>query len=259
MNSEEKYLEHLSQHRPSIGGRIATFGAAATMMAAERYIPIGGENIPTEGPVIIAANHISYADTVTLNAYLLMKHRQPNILVKDSLLKIPVIGSFLKSGHVLPIHRGQGAANIPVLDTAVDVLDRGDMVVIYPEGSAGRGEDTWPTRAKSGLGYLALRSGAPVVPVAQWGAQDILWRGEDNKQHIARWPFGKPITINMGEPLTFSAEQFSDDLRDTEKNQIVSDVVMQTITEQLSFIRQEEPKGYYTPTSPSSHVTLNDR
>lgn len=245
---KEKYLEHIAVDRQSFGAHLATLAVAGSMNAFVRYIPVGGENIPEEGPVIMAANHISYADTVTLNSYLYLYQRVPNILVKDGLLKPPVVGAYMRAVHALPVSRGQGAVNQPVLDTALRILDRGDAVMIYPEAHAGRGDDFWPIRGKSGLGYLALKSGAPVSPIAQWGAQDIMWRGDDGKQHVSLLPPRKKIIVSMGEPMTFHEDMIGklddpDERRFAE--QIVTDAVMRQITEQLGVIRGEEPGGYY--------------
>lgn len=249
MEKEKEYLQHIGEHDVGLAGRVGTLALANFVTSIERFIPMGTENIPADGPAIIAANHISYADTLMLNGYLLRNHRQPHIIVTDGLLNIPVVGSFLRSGHTIPVKRGEGAAaNLPALDTAVKVLDRGDMVVIYPEGGAARGEDRWPIKAKSGLGYIALNSGAPVIPVAQWGSQEIMWRDENRKHRFARWPFGKNIIVNAGKPMTFSREQFPD-MEKNQQNQAVSNAVMSAVTEQLAFIRGEEPKGYYAKPS----------
>lgn len=244
----ERYLEHVGEKRQSFGAHLATLAVAGASAIFSKHIVEGEDKVPKDGPVILAANHISYADTVILNAYFYLFQRVPNILVKDNLFKIPVVGSYMKSVHALPVARGQGAGNQPVLDTALKVLDRGDAVMIYPEGTAGRGEDTWPIKGKSGLGHLALESGAPVVPVAQWGAQNIMRRGEDGKQHVSLWPLRKPIDISIGEPLIFSKS--SPEIQTSEDNhlvqeQIVTDLVMRAITHQLAEIRDEQPKGYY--------------
>lgn len=245
----EKYLEHVGQYRQSMAAHLATFALAGAATAFGKHIATGEQNIPKDGPVILAANHVSYADTILLNAYFYLFQRIPNILAKDNLFKPPIIGSYMRAIHALPVARGQGAANQPVLDTALQVLDRGDAVMIYPEGSAGRGEDLWPIKGKSGLGYLALKSSAPVVPVAQWGAQDIVWRGDDGKQHASLWPLRKPIDIAIGEPLIFSETSSETDTATGKRlglEQRITDVVMHKITQQLAEIRSEEPKGYYS-------------
>ncbi|MFZ1301844.1 MAG: lysophospholipid acyltransferase family protein [Candidatus Microsaccharimonas sp.] len=241
----EKYLEHVATKRQSFGAHLAATSIAGLAMLEARCDADGQENIPTDGPVIFAANHLSDADAVVLNGYLYLFHRVPTILAKDGLFKPPIVGDYMRGIHALPVARGAGAANVPILDTALRVLDRGDAVMIYPEGSSGRGEDYWPIRGKSGLGYLALNSDAPVIPIAQWGAQNILWRDETGKKRLSLWPPRKPIDISIGEPMHFSAEDFSEELSGNQRNQAVTDLVMNAITKRLATIRGEDPKGYY--------------
>lgn len=253
--NNEKYLDHITHHRQRFDAHVAVLAASAVASIFGKNIATGGENIPAEGPVILAANHISHADTVLLNSYVYLHHRVPNILVKDGLMKAPVIGTFMRGIHALPVARGQGSGNQPTLDTALRILDRGDAVMIYPEGGTGRGEDFWPARGKMGLGYIALNSDAPVVPIAQWGAQDIMSRGDDGKQHVSLWPLRKPMRYNIGEPMSFARDIEEDGVTEGRKlapEQIVTDAVMHRITEQLGVIRGEEPQGYYAEKAPDS-------
>ena len=245
MNNPEKYLEHVATKRQSLGAHFAATGVASLAMLEAKMNVTGQEHIPEDGPVIFAANHVSDADAVVLNGYLYLHHRVPTILAKDGLFKPPIIGNYMRGIHALPVARGAGVANLPVLDTALRVLERGDAVMVYPEGSSGRGEDYWPIRGKSGLGYLALHSEAPVIPIAQWGAQNILHRDENGKKRISLLPLRKPVDVVIGEPMSFTPDMLPEGLNDNQQNQAVSDLVMSAITRRLAEIRGESPKGYY--------------
>ncbi len=134
----------------------------------------GLEHVPAAGGVIVAANHISTADPLTLCDYVLHGARRiPRFLAKDSL--------FAGGGYVARTMRGAG--QIPVrrdtddaslaLSHAVAALARGECVVLYPEGTVTCDPSSWPMVARTGVARLALLSGAPVVPVAQWGPHEL--------------------------------------------------------------------------------------
>lgn len=244
--SAERYLRHIAERDPSLPARMLTDALATIAMATGKYDVTGADNIPTEGPVILAANHISEFDPVIFNAWVHRRgRRQPTIFAKQALFTPPVAGHYMRAIHAIPVLRGKAGANIPYFDAGLRVLDRGGAVVVYPEGTSAGGEGLWPKRGKPGIGYLALNSGAPVVPIAQWGAQAFMNRDSDGNRHVSFWPLPKPISLNIGESLQFPASETAFD--DTESNQAVSDAVMRAITDQLSELRDEAPRGYYAP------------
>lgn len=134
----------------------------------------GTEHVPPGG-VILAANHISHADPLTLCDWILFEvRRKPHFLAKSTLFKRrSLVGSVMRGAGQIPVHRKTADASLALRD-AVAALQNGQLVVIYPEGTVSRDPDKWPMRARTGVARLALLSGAPVVPVAQWGSQDIL-------------------------------------------------------------------------------------
>lgn len=152
-----------------------------------RMLRIGREHIPADGPLIIAANHRSFMDPFVIGMLL----RRPTYFVaKTELFGNPVVAWLLSSLGAFPVDRGQGDRD--AMDTARRILERGDVVVIFPEGTRVRpGALGSPKR---GVGRLALQTGAPVVPVAVLGTEAIRnrWRIRPHK-----------VSIRAGRPLRF--------------------------------------------------------
>jgi 1-acyl-sn-glycerol-3-phosphate acyltransferase len=145
----------------------------------------GQENFPAAGGVILAPNHLSYVDWSTIalftDAY---GHRYPVFMIKSAIFEVPLIGSLMYKVGQLPVYRGRGDAGL-VLKQAEQALAAGACVIVYPEGTATRDPDLWPMVGKTGAARLALTTGAPVIPIAHWGAQDILPYGSKKPK---LWP-----------------------------------------------------------------------
>jgi 1-acyl-sn-glycerol-3-phosphate acyltransferase len=135
----------------------------------------GFENVPREGGVIIAANHISHVDPLCVaDAIAFRTKRMPRFLAKASLFEgNGLVGRTMRGAGQIRVHRNTVDASLALRD-AVAALQSGELVLIYPEGTVSRDPEKWPMVAKTGVARLALLSGVPVVPVAQWGAQEIL-------------------------------------------------------------------------------------
>jgi 1-acyl-sn-glycerol-3-phosphate acyltransferase len=159
----------------------------------------GLENIPKTGGVILAPNHISYADWGTDALFCDGSGRYPVFLIKDSAFKLKGIGPFLYKAGQLPVHRGRADAAL-VLKEAEKSLQNGAAVIIYPEGTATRDPDLWPMVAKTGIARLALASGAPVIPIAHWGTQDIIRYGTSKVHLFPR----KTVRTVAGPPVDLS-------------------------------------------------------
>lgn len=134
----------------------------------------GLDNIPEHGGVIVAANHISYVDPICVaDAIMFSSKRLPRFLAKASLFEgNGLVGRTMRGSGQIRVHRKTADASLALHD-AVQALQSGELVLIYPEGTVSRDPGKWPMLAKTGVARLALLSGAPVVPVAQWGAQAI--------------------------------------------------------------------------------------
>ena len=135
----------------------------------------GTNNIPKSGPVIVISNHVSYADALVFAHFLFANGRAVRYLGKDSVFKIPVLGKILLAAGQIPVARESDKAS-HALDSALGLLKAGHCVGIYPEGTLTRDENLWPMVAKTGIARLAILSKAPVIPVAQWGDQNLLPR-----------------------------------------------------------------------------------
>ena len=134
-------------------------------------------NIPRQGPVIIAANHISYFDPLCLGTFIHTAGRQVRFLAKSELYRNPVLGATLRGAGQIPVYRETRDAGQALVD-AVAAMRDGAAVAIYPEGTTTRNPDFSPMAAKSGVARLAALTGAPVVPVGQWGAHLLFTRGK---------------------------------------------------------------------------------
>jgi 1-acyl-sn-glycerol-3-phosphate acyltransferase len=208
----------------------------------------GKEHFPPAGGVILALNHLSYADwpTVALfsDAY---GHRFPVFMIKSSLFEMPVIGLILDKVGQLPVHRGRGDADL-VLGQAEEALRSGACVIVYPEGTITRDPDLWPMVAKTGAARLALTTGAPVIPIAHWGAQDILGYGSKLPhlfpRRTVRMVAGPPVDLSkyQGQPL------------DASMLRAATAGIMADITALLAGIRQQTPPA--VPYDPAAQGTI---
>ena len=143
-------------------------------LAFTRHDWRGTQHVPVDGGVILAVNHISEADPIVLADFVLFGLRRPaRFLAKSTLFEGKgLVARVLTGAGQIPVHRGTADA-AQALHSAVEALQAGACVVIYPEGTVTRDPDTWPMVAKTGVARLALLSGAPVVPVGQWGAHRL--------------------------------------------------------------------------------------
>jgi 1-acyl-sn-glycerol-3-phosphate acyltransferase len=200
----------------------------------------GHEHMPAEGGFVTAVNHISYLDPLTYGYFQYSSGRPPRLLAKASLFRIPFVGMMLRRTGQIPVHRGTADA-ATALRAAVDAVNRGECVAVYPEGTVTRDPEMWPMAAKTGAARIALTTGAPVIPVAQWGAHRIVppyargGRGDRRVRLIPRQPVhvvaGPPVDLSRhaGKPLT------PDVLKEATED------IMRAITVLLAEIRDEEP------------------
>src|SRR5437764_2398596 len=152
-----------------------------------RMSRIGREHIPTEGPLILAANHRSFLDPFVIAT---MVRRPMYYVAKKELFMRRWQAWFLNALGAFPVDRGAGDGQM--IDTAKAILARGDIVLIFPEGTRIRPGSLG--NPKRGVGRLALETGAPVVPVAVIGTEDVRkgWRIRPRK-----------VRIRAGRPLRF--------------------------------------------------------
>lgn len=154
-------------------------------------------NLPATGPVIVVSNHISDFDPLVLAQYLIWNGRWPRALGKSELWKVPGIGRLARATGQIPVERNTERAK-DALVHAEEALRAGECVVIYPEGTKTADPQTWPMTARPGAARLALSTGAPVVPVAQWGANDVMPGKKLTWPRL--WP-RKTMIVRAGPPV----------------------------------------------------------
>jgi 1-acyl-sn-glycerol-3-phosphate acyltransferase len=208
----------------------------------------GKENIPRAGGIILAPNHMSYADWATIaifsDGY---AHRYPVFMIKSGIFEVKVIGPLMYKFGQLPVYRDRGDAGL-VLKQAEQALLAGAAVIVYPEGTATRDPDLWPMVGKTGAARLALTTGAPVIPIAQWGAQHILPYGTSKPHLFPR----KTVRMVAGPPVDLSA--YAGQRLGASTLRAATADIMADITKLLAGIRQETPPA--VPYDPAAAAQL---
>ena len=193
----------------------------------------GQERIPKEGGAIVVANHVSYADPFTVALFVHDTGRRPRFLAKASLFTLPVAGWVVKGAKQIPVHRETADAT-HALSAAVEAVKAGECLLIYPEGTVTKDPAYWPMSAKTGVARLALATGAPVIPVAQWGPQ--LFLGRDQRPH----PFPrKRVQVKAGPPVDLSRWEGSP--ADAQTLREVTDAIMSDVAALVGELRGETP------------------
>jgi len=202
----------------------------------------GQENLPADGPVILAANHLSYMDIFAVSLFADSARRYPVFLAKSSLFTIPVLGTILGRLGQLPVYRGQADAAL-VLKQAADLAARNNACVIfYPEATVTRDPQEWPMVAKTGVARLALERDIPVVPVAHWGAQRILPYGKFVPKFLPR----KTVQVVAGPPVDLS--EYAGQPLSNKVLRAATDKIMTEVAALLGELRgQTPPTEFYHP------------
>jgi 1-acyl-sn-glycerol-3-phosphate acyltransferase len=194
----------------------------------------GHEHFPADGGMILAANHLSYADVLALSIFSDRGGRYPVFLAKSTLFDVKVLGHIMRELGQLPVYRGQADAAL-VLRDAEQGLRRGACVMFYPEATVTRDPDQWPMVAKTGAARLALTTGAPVLPVAHWGAQDVLPYGSFKPHLVPR----RTVHILAGPAVDLSA--FAGQQLTSQTLRAATAVIMADITRLLGELRGAVP------------------
>jgi 1-acyl-sn-glycerol-3-phosphate acyltransferase len=207
----------------------------------------GQENIPRKGPVIFAPNHMSYADWGTDALFFQANGRYPTFLIKASAFEAKGIGPFLYKAGQLPVHRGRSDAGL-VLKQAEKALAEGAAVVFYPEGTATRDPDLWPMVAKTGVARVALATGAPVIPVAHWGTQNVLPYGSKKPRFFPR----QTVRTVAGKPVDLSA--WAGKHTSAKALRAATDAIMGEVTALVAELREEQPPALPYNPNPSDRT-----
>lgn len=194
----------------------------------------GAQHLPSATGYVVCPNHISYADPFTSAHFLYDNGALPRFLGKEAVFRVPVIGRILRGAGQIPVYRESGDA-ARAFSAAVDAVRRGECVVIYPEGTLTRDPELWPMRGKTGAARVALETGCPVIPLAQWGPERILP------------PYGKvphllpptSVTVRVGPPVDLG--RFAGRPVDSALLQQATDAILDDVAALLSEIRGAAP------------------
>jgi len=193
------------------------------------------DKVPQTGGVIFVANHISNADPLALGQFLAFSGRWPRFLGKASIFKVPVLGRILTACGQIPVER-QSAKSADALLAATAAVEQGRALVIYPEGTITGDPDLWPMKGKTGAARIALRTGCPVVPIGQCGAQDLLY---GKKLGFPKILPRKTLRLVAGDPVPL------DDLRSAPITAATLDEatnrMMDAVTALVAELRQQTP------------------
>ena len=195
--------------------------------------------VPRNGPLILAVNHVSPIDPIVMTAVGGMVGLAPRFMATGGIFRAPVAGWVMRRcGHIRVDRNTAEVAQ--ALPAATEALAVGSVVLVYPEGRIGLDPRMWPERGKTGVARMALASGAPVVPVAQWGAHEVmpytapqgmvggLWRAL-RRRPVVRIHFGMSVDLSAVDPEAPGAAVRATDL------------IMEGIAETLAVLRRDEP------------------
>ncbi|MFE3884458.1 lysophospholipid acyltransferase family protein [Streptomyces lydicus] len=194
----------------------------------------GMEHIPADGGFITAVNHNSYLDPLSYAHYQYNTGRVPRFLAKAGLFKSGFVGLMMRGTGQIPVYRETTDA-ATAFRAAVSAIEKGECVAFYPEGTLTRDPELWPMQGKTGAARVALLTKAPVIPVAQWGANDAMppYAKEKKLRLLPR----KTLRVQAGPPVDLSA--FYDQEPTAEVLRAATEVIMAAITEQLAVVRGE--------------------
>jgi 1-acyl-sn-glycerol-3-phosphate acyltransferase len=193
----------------------------------------GQEKLPSGG-FVLAPNHLSHLDPFLISHFMVDQGISPRFLAKDTLMTLPVGGRILRNAEQIPVYRStRGAAES--LRAAIAAVEAGSVVTIYPEGTITRDPAAWPMTGRTGAVRVALATGRPLVPVMQWGPQDVLWPYSKRLRLFPR----RTIHVRVGDPVDLSdlaGRELTEELLDTATNRL-----MDALTAMMAEVRGELP------------------
>jgi 1-acyl-sn-glycerol-3-phosphate acyltransferase len=193
------------------------------------------EKLPRVGGIVVAVNHISNADPLAVGQFLAYSGRWPRFLAKASLFRVPVVGWLLRATGQLPVERHTRAAGT-ALTAAVAAVKEGQAVIVYPEGTITSDPDLWPMKGKTGVARIAFAAGCPVIPVGQWGAQEIMY---GKRLHFPHLLPPKKLYVLVGDPVPLSDLQ-TEPVTAVTLN-AATERVLDAITALVAELRREQP------------------
>ena len=194
----------------------------------------GSEYLPRDRGFVVCANHISHLDPFTLGHFLYRNGCPPRYLAKEAVFRIPVLGRIVSGAGQIPVYRETADAG-KAYSAAVAAVEAGECVAIYPEATLTRDPALWPMIGKTGAARVALTTGCPVIPVVQWGVQEILPPYSRRLRVLPR----HAVQVWAGPPVDL--DEFAGRPHDAETLQGATEAIMVRLTEMLAEIRDEVP------------------
>ena len=219
--------------------RFASRGAIIPFLKlVSRQHVSGTENIPREGGFIAVCNHLSDLDSLTAMRCLVDEDVPVYSLAKSTIFDVPILGHVFKAGGQIPVYRGTKEAGNSLVEAERRLL-AGDVIMIFPEGTLSRDPLLWSMVGKTGAARLAMRTGARLLPMGQWGAQNILDSYGGGFHPLPR----KDVRVVIGE--TFTLDSFGTDIEDRAAVRAATAEIMRRITVLVEEIRGEKaPRPY---------------
>ncbi|MDT3400772.1 lysophospholipid acyltransferase family protein, partial [Streptomyces sp. B1866] len=201
----------------------------------------GMEHIPRTGGFITAVNHNSYIDPLSYAHFQYNTGRVARFLAKSGLFGKGFVGTCMRGLRQIPVYR-ESADAASAFRAAVEAVNQGECVAFYPEGTLTRDPDQWPMRGKTGVARVALTTRAPVIPVAQWGANEALPPYAKRPRFFPR----RTLRVYAGPPVDLS--EYYGKEPTAELLRTVTDVIMAAVSEVLAELRGEPaPAAPYDP------------
>lgn len=191
------------------------------------------ETYPGDDGIIVATNHLSWFDPMNVCHTLWDDGRPPRFLAKEALFRAPALGWIMRNAGQIPVFReSEDAAG--AISAGVEAIKQGEAVVVYVEGTLTRDDELWPMTGKTGAAHISLMTGCPVIPMAQWGPQEVMRPYVKEMRLLPR----KTMRSNIGPPVDL------DDLRGKEiTNELLDEGtarIVNAITGLLEELRDEK-------------------
>jgi 1-acyl-sn-glycerol-3-phosphate acyltransferase len=231
-------------HRPKAGFWIRTWVIILFPITSAlfrlRWRHLDRVPAPDEGGVLIVMNHVSQLDTILMARLVWSSGRVPRFMIKAGVFDWPIVGYMMRGSGQIPVYRGTADAAQSLRD-AVTALDRGEAVVIYPEGTTTKDPDNWPMQAKTGIARLVLLSPeTPVVPVGQWGPHRM---GGFSLKRLGR---RRTSYASVGRPLDMSRYRGKEETAEVLRE--ITDEIMSAVRHEVAELRGEPaPADFHVP------------
>jgi 1-acyl-sn-glycerol-3-phosphate acyltransferase len=212
--------------------RVAVIILRRPLLVLTRRDWSGAEHLG-RGGIVVCTNHVSHFDPLVFAHFLYDNGRLPRFLAKAALFRIFFVGSVLRGAKQIPVYRESADASTAYA-AAVEAIAAGECVAIYPEATLTRDPDLWPMVGKTGAARVALSTGAPVIPIAQWGPQYVLAPYAKRLHLFPR----RTMHVKAGPPVDLS--EFAGRPIDAPLLHEATEKILAAITQLLEEIRGEK-------------------